>query len=342
MLLLILKIYLGYFVFRQLVLYISSLVALLKVKDKLTRKLWFAASLGMTKRMDKLIAKGADINYQIKIENKVHKGMTALSWLILRHHHTFLIKRGFEYLLKKGADPYVVNIATEYKELPISVIQGTAIIQRSFFLQKILELTKPSYEKITQHNPMGGECLICEAADNNMPDNFKLLLDYIKNNFTKEQTKTTFKDLLPWSATVGWNYVYYWLKSGLDYSVKYQEEDNKPFLFKILEDNGIPPASVMDFNGGVDWIDKIWRLLESRGEKINIKINEDLSYYQKYITKDGERVLMVRPKKRRSDELKSERWRPYKHTFHYWWETKFASNRTRMILTRMLITGKRI
>jgi len=342
MLLLILKIYLGYFVFRQLALYASSLVVLFKVKDKLTRKLWFAASLGMTKMMDKLIAKGADVNYQIKTKGKIRKNITALSWLILEHHHTFLIKRGFEHLLKNEANPYVVTILEYDGEDFLSIIQYTARLQRSFFLQKILEITKPSYEKMTQHNPMGGECLICEAADNNMPDNFKLLLGYIKDNFTEEQIRITFRDILMDLATVGWDYVYYWLESGLDYSVKRWEKDNKSFLLKILEDEGIPPASVIDFNGGVDWIDKIWRLLENRGEKINIKVTGGGRYLQKYVIKNGKRILMVKRTYNWTNKPKVKKWKPYKHTFHYWWETKFASNRTRIILTRMLITGKRI
>jgi len=97
MLVILLKVYISYCIFRKVFLYVNSLIALHRVEDKLTRKLWFAASLGMTKRMDKLIKKGADVNYQIK--HKANKNMTALSWLLLRHHHTILIKRGFEIQL---------------------------------------------------------------------------------------------------------------------------------------------------------------------------------------------------------------------------------------------------
>jgi hypothetical protein len=338
MLVILLKIYIGYCIFRKVFLYVNSLIALHRVEDKLTRKLWFAASLGMTKRMDKLIKKGADVNYQIK--HKANKNMTGLSWLLLRHHHTILIKRGFEHLLKKGADPFVLNLPTTIQNYRISIMQYTAKLQRSFFLRKILEITKPKSEFIVGFDKYETS-MIEEAADANMPDNFKLLLDYTKENCTKEQQQEMFRRLLSSLIVIGWDYICYWVEKGLDYSVKEKKDDKKIFLIKILEE-GLPPASVIDFNGGIDWVDKIWTLLEKRGEKVNVKVTEDLSYYQKYIIKNGKRVLIVRPKKKWSQELKSKRWRPYTHTLHYWIETKLASNRTRMMITRILLTCKRV
>jgi hypothetical protein len=219
-------------------------------------------------------------------------------------------------------------------------MQYTAKLQRSFFLRKILEITKPKSEFIVGFDKYETS-MIEEAADANMPDNFKLLLDYAKENCTKEQQQEMFKRLMPAQSTVGWDYIYYWVESGLDYSVK-EKDAKKTILVTYLENKGLPPASVIDFNGGIDWVDKIWTLLEKRGEKVNVKVTEDLSYYQKYIIKNGKRVLIVRPKKKWSQELKSKRWRPYTHTLHYWIETKLVSNRTRMMITRILLTCKRV
>lgn len=62
--------------------------------DKQQEKLARAAARGDTKAIDKILSNGIDINYQGK------DGMTALIWAFTRSN-----KKGFEYLLERGANP---------------------------------------------------------------------------------------------------------------------------------------------------------------------------------------------------------------------------------------------
>ncbi len=58
------------------------------------RALAEAAASGRTKEIDRLLSAGATVNFQGK------EGMTALIWVLLHQN-----KKGYQYLLEKGADP---------------------------------------------------------------------------------------------------------------------------------------------------------------------------------------------------------------------------------------------
>ena len=342
-----LKIYLGYCIFRQGVLFLSSLVALSRVEGMLNKKLFIAASLGMTKWMDKLIDKGADVNYKIK----KNKNMTPLSWLIMRHHHHILIRRGFEHLLKRGADPYVLNVPDgrpiEYDGHGniksynyVSVAFKISKFQHFFFLKKYLEIVKPSFEHIFS-TPGIGISLLDEAAGGNMKENFDILLDYTAEHASIKQQQDAFEDLLLGTNTMGWDFIYAWLKKGLDYKVirvmrRFKNSKNKPYLFVKLEDDGVCVSCTIIFQQGVDYVQKIVEFLKSKGHNIKLKMTPEgwRDVPEKYIIKNGKKILV--------NKTKSGKWKPFNRTWSYFFNVYLLYNLTRIKITRWLLTCKKI
>ena len=343
-----LKIYLGYCIFRQVILFLSSLVALSRVKGMLNKQLFIAASLGMTKWMDRVIDKGADVNYKIK----KNKNMTPLSWLIMRHHHHILIRRGFEHLLKRGADPYVLNVPDGWPITYdghgniesynyVSVAFKISKFQHSFFLRKYLEIVKPPFSHI-RRTPGIRISLLAEAAGENMKENFDILLDYTAKHASIKEQQDAFVDLLLGTNTMGWDFIYAWLKKELDYFGKYDDPDFpkesavKPYLFVKLENDGVCVSCTIIFQQGVDYVQKIVEFLKSKGHNIKLKMTPKgwRNVPEKYIIKNGKKILV--------NKTKSGKWKPFNKTWSYFFNVYFLYNLTRIKITRWLLTCKKI
>ncbi len=273
--------------------------------NKLMQDFMKAVRKGQTEKMDELIKQGADINYQGK------DGMTPLMWLLVSSTHNRANKRAFVHLLKKKDIDLTLDLKTRiFSRVAYNVLQIAGMAKDSEWLKMILKYYKPTKEELNVDK--NATTVLEEIASVRNLKNFKTLLDYgIDVNYTNESGKN-YINLINTGGD-SWPFVYYLLKAGVDPFNRIgkfgDSKKEKPYLFWYIEDDpGDSPANIIACCNGIDYRQKVVDYLEK--EK-GIKLKPWMPKNQKYVEKNGQKVLMIKTKK--------GKWKEYKKTFDYFY-----------------------
>jgi len=241
--------------------------------------------------------------------------MTPLIWLLLSTTHNKKSMRGFAHLLTKETIKPELALKTRYfSNVSYSLFQFAAMAKESEYLEMIFEYYKPSGKELNLNSVSSA---IDEAASVNNLKNFKLLLEYGIDINRILYSKSG--DHILTQVNIGgdrWPFVYYLLINGADYmngdKPHGEFQIKKPYLFWYIEDSpGDNPAHIINCCKGIDYRQKVIDWLEKEKD---IKLNPWMPKDQKYIEKNGEKILLVK---------KDGQWKEYKktfeHFFHRYW-----------------------
>ncbi len=208
-------------------------------EDERVIELAVAAREGNLARVDELIAEGVDVNAVGK------QGMTPLLWTLLKG------KKGFEHLLKHGANP---NYTMPNGD---SVIYLAAEIPDSYYLETALAYGgDPNYFDPSLHRTVIFSAIIAYQIKN-----VEILI--------RSGTDLNFKDgsgstpLMMAASLNSYDITYLLLEAGADFTIT----NNGKTIVYPLENNGIDPNNRL-----YEWRQKVIAFLRERGVEVNPKI----------------------------------------------------------------------
>ncbi len=258
-------------------IYMSKYSAKNYFTDKKVVALCNAAKKGDTKKIDKLLAEGVDINTVGKT------GLNPLYWLLVMNKESKKKRIGFKYLLEKGANPLQVHIKSG-----LNIIHTTARYKNPDYLKMILKYGHIKRKDLDAEIPNEDfSNALLQAYAINRFENFKLLLDAGADmNWRKTDEVGMVKSVLrSCSLTGDWKFVYELLKRGVDYSkdLKYVKDSIESTVGSIYS-----PASSIDFRG-IDWRQKVVQFFREKG----IEMKPGMSKSEKYVNENGKDILYV-------------------------------------------------
>ena len=290
-------------------IYMSKYSAKNYFTDKKVIALCNAAKKGDTKKIDKLLTEGVNINAVGKT------GLNPLYWLLVMNKESKKKRIGFRHLLEKGANPLQVHTKSG-----LNIIHTTARYKNPDYLKMILKYghIKRSDLDIEIPNEDFSNALLQAHATNRF-ENFKLLLDAGADmNWRKTDEVGMVKSVLRDCSLVGdWKFVYELLRRGVDYSkdLKYIQDSIESTVGNIYS-----PASSIDFRG-TDWRQKVVQFFREKGIKMKPGMPED----EKYVNENGKDVLYVNdglmPDGKR-DKDKPDKWVKFSESTFYKKATK--------------------
>ncbi len=255
-------------------IYISKYSAKNYFTDKKVVALCNAAKKGDTKKIDKLLAEGVDINTVGKT------GLNPLYWLLVMNKEFKKKRIGFKYLLEKGADPMQVH-----EKSGLNVIHTTARYKNPDYLKMILKYGHIKRKDLDAEIPNEQfSVALMQAMATNRFENFKLLLDAGADmNWRKTDEVGMVKSVLR-SCSLGgnWKFVYELLKRGVDYS------EDLEFVKSMVGLDVYSAATSIDFRG-VDYRQKVVQFFREKG----IEMKPGMSKNEKYVNENGKDVLYV-------------------------------------------------
>ncbi len=255
-------------------IYISKYSAKNYFTDKKVVALCNAAKKGDTKKIDKLLAEGVDINTVGKT------GLNPLYWLLVMNKESKKKRIGFKYLLERGANPLQVHKKSNW-----NLIHVTARYKNPDYLKMILKYgrIKRSDLDIEILNEDFSNALLQALATNRF-ENFKLLLDAGADmNWRKVDEVGIVKSVLRDCMLVGdWKFAYELLIRGADY---FKDLD---FVKNMVGLGGYSAATSIDFRG-VDYRQKVVQFFREKG----IEMKPGMSRNEKYVNENGKDVLYV-------------------------------------------------
>ena len=267
---------LGALFFSVYQIYIIRYTPIPYFSDKKVRELSWAAKKGDTKKIDRLLREGVDINYRNK------DNYTPLSWLFYyqRQRKSEKVKKGFKYLLKKGADPLI----KPNKLWP--VLHGTANYEDSTYLKMILE---NGVNVDAEVDGIYNKTALLQAISANRFENFKMLLDYGADVEWANELGNT--PLIEGSGNGTWRFAYELLKRGANYTVKSNilKNDSKADIIRTLEGLRYWPSVATSYHG-TDYRQKCVEFLREKGVEVHPWVPED----EKYVTENGKDVLYIK------------------------------------------------
>ena len=267
-------------------------------KDSQVRKLCKYIQRGNTKKIDKLLTEGVDVN------SKGLGNITPLLWLGLYKRKTKNRLRSLEFLLKKGADPFV-----QYSEKnDYNFIQIASAVHFPDYLQIFLEAYKPTPKEIDDNTSYS---VFTTAIFYDRFAQFKMLIDYGIN--VNRKGENSGKNVLN-ANTHYWKYAYYLLKAGADWSnvskshresdsVKPENRNRPDFLCRIEEVTH--PAYIIAKNNGVDYFQKIVAFLRKQGAEFKLNLNPK----ERYQKVNGKEVLFYKEDGQWKEYLKSRQYK---------------------------------
>ncbi len=241
--------------------------------DKKVVALCNAAKKGDTKKIDKLLGEGADINAVGKT------GLNPLYWLMVMNKESKKRRIGFKYLLERGADPLQVHTKSG-----LNVIHVAARYKNPDYLKMILKYGHIKRKDLDIEIPNEDfSVALMQANVANRFENFKLLLDAGADmNWRKTNEVGMVKSVLRDCSLVGdWKFVYELLKRGADYSKDLE------YIRDSIEST-YSPASSIAFRG-VDWRQKVVQFFREKGIEMKPGMPKD----EKYVNENGKEVLYV-------------------------------------------------
>ena len=254
--------------------YMSKYSAKNYFTDKKVAALCNAAKKGDTKKIDKLLAEGVDINTVGKT------GLNPLYWLLVMNKESKKKRIGFKHLLEKGANPLQVHTKSG-----LNVIHTTARYKNPDYLKMILKYGHIKRKDLDVEIPNEQfSVALMQAMATNRFENFKLLLDAGANmNWRKTDEVGMVKSVLR-SCSLGgnWKFVYELLKRGVDYS------EDLEFVKSMVGLDVYSSATSIDFRG-VDYRQKVVQFFREKG----IEMKPGMSKSEKYVNENGEDVLYV-------------------------------------------------
>ncbi len=258
-------------------IYISKYSAKNYFTDKKVVALCNAAKKGDTKKIDKLLTEGVDINAVGKT------GLNPLYWLLVMNKESKKKRIGFKYLLEKGANPLQVHEQSSW-----NLIHTTAQYKNPDYLKMILKYGHIKRKDLDAEIPNEQfSVALMQAHATNRFENFKLLLDAGADmNWRKTDEVGMVKSVLrDCSLTGDWKFVYELLKRGVDYSqdLKYIKDSIESTVGSVYS-----PASSIDFRG-TDWRQKVVQFFREKG----IEMKPGMSKNEKYVNENGKDVLYV-------------------------------------------------
>ena len=245
--------------------------------DKKVIALCKAAKRGDTKKIDKLLKEGVDIN------TVGRTGLNPLYWLFVMTPDSKKKRIGFKYLLEKGASPTQVHTKTHW-----NLIHTTSRYKDSYYLKTILESghLKPGDLDIEIEGD-GWPLALMQATLADRMDNFKLLLDH-GASMDKWREPLTGRTLLTSVCGGGdWKYAYELLLRGVDYTVKGPDE-TEPYIIRAIAGPRYWPSG--GFADAIDYRQKCVEFLRKKGVEVHPWMPEG----EKYITENGEDVLYIK------------------------------------------------
>ncbi len=233
-----------------------------------------AAKKGDTKKIDKLLAEGVDINTVGKT------GLNPLYWLLVMNKESNKKRTSFKYLLEKGANPLQVH-----ERSGLNVIHTTARYKNPDYLKMILKYGHIKRKDLDTEIPNDYYSVaLMQAMATNRFENFKLLLDAGADmNWRKVDEVGMVKSVLQ-SCSLGgnWKFVYELLKRGVDYS------EDLEFVKNMVGLDVYSAATSIDFRG-VDYRQKVVQFFREKG----IEMKPGMSKNEKYVNENGKDVLYV-------------------------------------------------
>ncbi len=258
-------------------IYMSKYSAKNYFTDKKVVALCNAAKKGDTKKIDKLLAEGVDINTVGKT------GLNPLYWLLVMNKESKKKRIGFKYLLKKGANPLQVHTKSNW-----NLIHTTAQYKNPDYLKMILKYGHIERKDLDAEIPNEQfSVALMQAMATNRFENFKLLLDAGADmNWRKTDEVGMVKSVLRSCSMDGdWKYSYELLKRGVDYS-----KDLEFIKNRIESTVGSIYSSMTGINWeGVDWRQKVVQFFREKGIEIKPGMNKN----EKYVNENGKDVLYV-------------------------------------------------
>ncbi len=254
--------------------YMSKYSAKNYFTDKKVAALCNAAKKGDTKKIDKLLAEGVDINTVGKT------GLNPLYWLLVMNKESKKKRIGFKHLLIRGANPLQVHTKSGW-----NLIHVTAQYKNPDYLKMILKYGHIKRSDLDIEIPNDDfPVALLQAYATDRFENFKLLLDAGADmNWRKVDEVGMVKSILrDCSLTGDWKFVYELLKRGVDYS------KDLDFVKNMIEIGTYSPATAIDWDG-TDWRQKVVQFFREKG----IEIRPGMSKSEKYVNENGEDVLYV-------------------------------------------------
>ena len=227
--------------------------------DKYARALAEAAATGDTNAIDEALKMGGDVNYRGK------DNVTPLAWSMAQGNRV-----GFEYLLKKGANP---NARLDGRK---SLLFWATEFEDTSFLSLALEYggdPNQTTKLIVQENP-----LLWFAIVDNRPDVIKILLQH--------EADVNPKIIDSAAGMNGYHAVYLLLETGSSFTI-----NRKPSsLLERLENRAVHPDDPEYI-----WRDKVVAFLRERGIEVTPK---------EWKREDQPTIINIQTKKSPKDRLK--------------------------------------
>jgi hypothetical protein len=265
-------------------------------QDQEVIDLCLAAKSGDLAVMDNLLKQGININTKGKDD------MTPFLWFIkFSHlHNTDVLKKGFKWFIKNGADPLVIYDAPLKQGYTLrahyTVFHTVAESPDIFYLKTILEsgLVKDvDIELPEDSHPTA----LLQAELSDQFENFKLLLDY-GADMNKKIGKFKYSTLGLCSGNMSWQFAHELLEREVDFMVEMR--DNKPDIIRTIEDIVFRPSVSLNYRG-IDYRQKCVEFLENHEVKnIHPWMPED----EKYAKENGKYQLYINEKYKLNSETK--------------------------------------
>ena len=250
-------------------------------KDKDVQKLCLYARKGKTKKIDELLKKGVNINTQGR------EGATPLTWLMMSSFRNKKSLKGFEHLLKKGADPLLTfKKVNEYNAFQIA--SGARFPD---YLEVLLDVYRPSKEELNMTTIYSNNPPLGVAIYYNRMKQFKMLINYGADVNWKDGNGVSLLN----SNAYKWNYAYELLKAGADWKSvsKFNKDefakDHTPDYIRRIQKTKNPSLIIAE-NKGTDYFQKVISFLKKQGAKFKLNLDPN----EKYKEIDGEKVLFVK------------------------------------------------